>query len=70
MSYTLVRLFQRFSRLELRMDEVGTAEKKVNPWLRRTDKPELVERYMQNRPRMVTEITLFPRGEVRVAFLR
>lgn len=70
MSYTLVRLFQRFSRLELRMDEVGTAEKQVNPWLRRTGEPELVERYMQNRPRMVTEITLFPRGEVRVAFLR
>lgn len=72
MSYTLVRLFQRFSRLELRMDQIGTTEteKQVNPWLRRTSEPELVERYMQNRPRMVTEITLFPRGEVRVVFLR
>ncbi|EKJ77497.1 hypothetical protein FPSE_02370 [Fusarium pseudograminearum CS3096] len=64
MSYTLVRLFQRFSRLELQMDEVGTAEKQANPWVRRTGEPELVERYMQNRPRMVTEITLFPRGEI------
>lgn len=70
MSYTLVRLFQRFSRLELQMDEVGTAENQGNPWLRRTGDPELVERYMHNRPRMVTEITLFPRGEVRVAFFR
>ena len=25
------------------MDEVGTAEKHVNPWLRRTGEPELVE---------------------------
>ncbi|KAF5572160.1 cytochrome P450 monooxygenase [Fusarium pseudocircinatum] len=44
LSYTLVRIFQRFSRLELRMDEVGTAVKQVNPWLRRTGEPELVER--------------------------
>ncbi|CEF76244.1 unnamed protein product [Fusarium graminearum] len=70
MSYTLVQLFQRFSRFELRIDEVGTAKRQANPWLRRTGEPELVERYMQNQPRMVTEIALFPRREVRVAFVR
>lgn len=70
MSYTLVRIFQRFSRLELRMNEAGTVENQNNPWLRRATEPELVERYMQNRPRMVTEITLFPRGEVNLVFLR
>ena len=72
MSYTLVRIFQRFSRLELRMHEGGmvAVQKHRNPWLRRGSEPELAERYMRNRPRMVTEITLFPRGEVNLAFIR
>lgn len=69
MSYTLVRIFQRFSRVELRMDELGTIDKREEVWLRRGSEPELAERYMKNRPRMVTEITLFPRGEIRMAFM-
>ena len=72
MAYTLVRIFQRFSKLELRMDETGTVpvRQDSDPWLRRTSEPELVERYMQNRPRMVTEITLFPRGDIKLAFIK
>jgi cytochrome P450 len=75
MSYTLVRIFQRYSRVELRMDETGTGttterQKKASSWLRRGSQPELAEKYMQGRPRMVTEITLFPRGEVRVALFK
>ncbi|KAK0611431.1 cytochrome P450 52A11 [Immersiella caudata] len=70
MSYTLVRIFQRFSQVELRMDELGTVERREQPWLRRGAGPELAERYMKNRPRMVTEITLFPRGEVQLAFIK
>lgn len=70
MSYTLVRIFQRSSRVELRMDVTGTVEKRDEVWLRRRGEPELMERYMGNRPRMVTEITLFPRGEIKLAFFK
>lgn len=70
MSYTLVRIFQRFSRVELRMDEAGTVAKEDGTWLRRGSEMELAERYMRSRPRMVTELTLFPRGEIHLAFVK
>lgn len=69
-SYTLVRIFQHLSRVELRMNETGTVEKREEVWLRRRGVPELIERYMENRPRMVTEITLFPRGDIKLAFFK
>lgn len=70
MSYVLVRIFQHYSRVQLRMDETGTVKKHDSEWLRRGSEPELVERYMKNRPRMVSEIMLYPRSEIRVAFLK
>ncbi|KAI4122148.1 MAG: hypothetical protein LQ338_005978 [Usnochroma carphineum] len=69
MSYVLVRIFQHYSRVELRMDETGIVEKHDSEWLRKGSEPELAERFMKNRPRMVAEIMLYPRGEIRVAFL-
>jgi hypothetical protein len=70
MSYVLVRIFQHYSRVQLRMDETGTVKKRDSEWLRRGSEPELVERYMKNRSRMVSEIMLYPRSEIRVAFLK
>lgn len=70
MSYALVRIFQHYSRVELRMDETGMVEKHDSEWLRKGSEPELAERFMKDRPRMVAEIMLYPRGEIRVAFLK
>lgn len=70
MSYVLVRIFQHYSRVELRMDETGIVEKHDSEWLRKGSEPELAERFMKDRPRMVAEIMLYPRGEIRVAFLK
>lgn len=70
MSYVLVRMFQIYSRVELRMEETGTVKKQESEWLRRGNDPELVEKYMKNRPRMVSEIMLYPRSEIRVAFIK
>ena len=70
MSYVLVRIFQHYSRVELRMDETGIVEKHDSEWLRKGSQPELAERFMKDRPRMVAEIMLYPRGDIRVAFLK
>ena len=70
MSYVLVRIFQHYSRVELRMEETGIVEKHDTEWLRKGRGPELAERFMKNRPRMVAEIMLYPRGDIRVAFLK
>ena len=70
MSYVLVRIFQHYSRVELRMDEAGIVEKHDTEWLRKGSEPGLAERFMRDRPRMVAEIMLYPRGDIRVAFLK
>lgn len=74
MSYVLVRLFQRYSRVELRPleDEHRRGQKVSSPWVRREDAtgPELAEAYMRSRPSMASEITLNPRNEVHITFIK
>ncbi|PGH15533.1 hypothetical protein AJ79_02315 [Helicocarpus griseus UAMH5409] len=70
-SYVLVRIFQQYSGVELRMKETGLVEKHGSKWERREERePELAERFMEKRPRMAAEIMLYPRGGVRLGFLK
>ena len=49
MSYVLVRIFQRYSRVELRMGETCIVEKHDLDWLRKGSEPELAERAKKDR---------------------
>ena len=49
MSYVLVRIFQRYSRVELRMGETCIVEKHDLDWLRKGSEPELAERVKKDR---------------------
>lgn len=80
MGYTLTRILQRFARVESRMEPAsqGVDEKGMMldgagraraPWPRRNPgEPELIERVVESRDRMVSEIVLAPGNEVKVAF--
>ncbi|KAF2845720.1 cytochrome P450 [Plenodomus tracheiphilus IPT5] len=65
MSYLLVRVFQRFSRVELQMEKQTFHS---TGWSRIGDAPELAERFITSRLQMASEITLSPRGKVSLAF--
>ena len=69
MSYVQVRIFQLYSRVELRMGETGIVEKHDSDWLRKGSESDLAERFMKDRPRMVAEIMLYPGGDIRLAFV-
>lgn len=74
MSYVLVRLFQRYSKISLVQQPQPKSNAKVsNPseWDRNDDQgePELADLYMRTRPRMASEITLNPRDEILIKFI-
>ncbi|CAA9961739.1 hypothetical protein PTMSG1_05116 [Pyrenophora teres f. maculata] len=65
MSYLIVRVFQHFSRVELRMEKPTFHS---TGWLRTDDGPGLAERFVTSRLQMASEITLSPREKVNLAF--
>ena len=65
MSYLIVRIFQRFSRVELRMEKQTFHS---TGWIRTGNGPELAERFVTSRLQMASEITLSPREKVDLAF--
>ncbi|KAK7516622.1 cytochrome P450 [Phyllosticta citriasiana] len=67
MSYVLVRILQRYSRIELKMKEPQETPK-THKWVRRGDGPELAEKFAQRSPQMATEITMAPRFGIQLAF--
>lgn len=51
------------------MPETGLVEKTTTPWARGGE-TGLMEKFMENRPRMVAEIMLYSRSEVRLALIK
>lgn len=67
MAYVIVRIFQRFSKVELKMEEPQLTPK-PHKWVRRGDGPELAEKFVQRSPSLATEITMAPRHPIKLAF--
>ncbi|KAK1983491.1 cytochrome P450 [Colletotrichum cereale] len=71
MSFVLLRIFQRFCKVELVSagDGYHVPQESPVPWLRKSDsRPSLAELYAQERPKMTSKITLAPKYPVRVRF--
>ncbi|KAH9870201.1 hypothetical protein J1614_007124, partial [Plenodomus biglobosus] len=65
MSYVLVRVFQCFSKVELRMKKLTFSS---TGWSRIGEAAELAERFVTSRLQLASEITLSPREKVNLAF--
>ncbi|TDZ14802.1 Cytochrome P450 52A9 [Colletotrichum orbiculare MAFF 240422] len=70
MSYVLVRVFQRYSRLEVSKGLGSPPAYDTRGWLRRAQRPDVAELYVNSKLRMASEITLAPRHPVHVTFFR
>ena len=71
MGYTLTRILQRFGRIESRMNSVERSGKESTKrrWERRNPEvPDPVEKFVESRERMMSEIVLQPAREIQVAF--
>ncbi|KAF6797495.1 cytochrome p450 52a11 [Colletotrichum sojae] len=70
MSYVLVRVFQRFSRLEAKEGLGSPPAYDPRGWARAGETPGLPEIYANLKPQMASEITLAPRHPIHVTFFR
>jgi hypothetical protein len=67
MSYVLVRVFQRYSGLEL-VEDSPTYDPRF--WFRINDEPSLAEKFVNSRVQMASEISLAPKYPMNVKFLQ
>ncbi|KAI8935084.1 hypothetical protein NX059_007679 [Plenodomus lindquistii] len=64
MSYLIVRVFQRFSEVQLQ----DKTHFQSSGWIRTGQEPDLAERFITSRLQMASEITLSPRGRLHLVF--